>query len=88
MKSRANALCMAFVPLGQHKCFSCTNALPGTNEMGTNDTEEGSALDKTKKKVGKVVTKKLPTLQCAKISLFMRHVYLPVLVKCRYHFAQ
>jgi hypothetical protein len=56
--------------------------------MGTNDTEEGSALDKTKKKVGKVVTKKLPTLQCAKISLFMRHVYLPVLVKCRYHFAQ
>ena len=74
------------LPLEQHECFACTNAVPGTNDVNTDDTVE-ERKKQSNKKVAKVVTKKFPTLRCAKIGHFVRHIYLPVLVKCRYHFA-
>jgi hypothetical protein len=52
-KKQSQCTVHGLCPLRQHKCFSCTNALPGTNKMSTNDTEEGSALEETKKKLVK-----------------------------------
>jgi hypothetical protein len=46
--------------------------------LGTNNIEEGSAIDESKRKVGKVVMKKFPTLWCAKIGIFMRHIPCPI----------
>jgi hypothetical protein len=68
-------------PLGQHECFTFNNVLPGTSELGSINTID------SKKKVAKVVTNKFPTLRSAKIDIFIRHISLPVLEKCRYHFA-
>jgi hypothetical protein len=52
-------------------------------EITGNESEENSPISKGKK--AKIVNKKFPTLRCSKIGSFMRHVYLPILEKCRYH---
>jgi hypothetical protein len=55
---------------------------------GAVETEDEENLPINKGKKAKIVMKKFPILRCAKIGSFIcHHVYLPILVKCRYHFA-
>jgi hypothetical protein len=70
----------------QHKCLACSHVTLASNDLGTDvtDVKENKSI---RKKVVKVVAKKFPTMRCAKIGDFTRHIYIPVLVKCWYHFA-
>jgi hypothetical protein len=72
--------------LGKTICEYCQ--LENASKNG--HTHKDDAPDETMMigvKKAKIVVKKFPTLRCSKIGSFMRHVYLPILEKCRYHFA-
>jgi hypothetical protein len=73
------------LPMEQHECLACSTL--ATNDLGTDVTTVVEETTSIRKKVAKVVAKKFPTLRCDKIGNFMRHIYVPVLLKCRYHFA-
>ena len=68
--------------LGKNECNYCM--LENAVDLNA-DHEENSPV--VRGKTPKIVVKKFPTLRCSKIGSFMRHVYLPILEKCRYHFA-
>ena len=71
--------------LGKNECNYCLLENAVLDEISRNDDEEIEPINKGKK--AKIVVKKFPTLRCAKIGSFIRDIYLPVLGKCRYHFA-